>query len=160
MKLLFTIAFAALCMPQVAFSQVYKCTVNGAVAYQGTPCSGKNATQTLVSSSPPAGFEGCYAFRLHSATEGFTNTEGMRIVRDGGNDVLTDADGSAQGLRLRLRRATPAELKMLSRLFGATLSDGMSAADLDRPVGIYKSAKGYFLYAFFSSGPGERVPCK
>ena len=160
MKIIFLIVLAVLCMPQSAFAQVYKCTVNGAVAYQGTPCSGKNATQTLVSSSHPAGFEGCYAFHLHSATEGFTNTEGMRIVRDGGNDVLTDANGSTQGLRLRLRRATPDELKTLSRLFGVSLNDGLAAADLDRPVGIYKSSKGFFLYAFFSSGPGERVPCK
>jgi hypothetical protein len=166
---------AVLSLPGVeafaAEGAIYKCTVNGTVAYQSMPCpAGSDAVE--ISRSRNSELAGCYEVAFAPGDSGEASKEMFQVgVTSAGLELRSrkrDSSGAERPDRaIPLKVATDQELHELGAAFGLELFEGVSAAGTGpnyKPVGLYrgKTKDGeilYFAYFFYASGRALRIPC-
>jgi hypothetical protein len=150
---------------------IYKCTKNGAVAYQSMPCpAGSDAVE--VSRSRNDGLAGCYEVAFAPGDSGQPSTEWFQVAKTGAGLELRPRKRDLNGVErvlpgMPLKAATDLELRELSAAFGLELFEGVSAAGDGpnyKPVGLYRGRTQdgeilYFAYFFFANGRALRIPC-
>ena len=151
------------CAHSALAAEVYKCTVDGKVQYQGKPCEG-SAPPPLTQAEAKSSLVGCYVTPMKGMEEGI-------VVRRGTNSpyelVFTEGKKSQA---LALKPATTQELQQISSAFGVDVGEGLSMkwspdTPNQRPVGLYRgrdrAGKEVVLaYFFFDSGYATKIPCK
>ena len=124
------------CAHSALAAEVYKCTVDGKIQYQGKPCEG-SSPPALTQAEARSSLVGCYVTPMKGMEEGI-------VVRRGTNSpyelVFTEGKKS-QALPLKL--ATPQELQQISSAFGVDVGEGLSMkwppdTPNQRPVGLYR----------------------
>jgi hypothetical protein len=151
------------CAHSALAAEVYKCTVDGKIQYQGKPCEGSGPLAS-TQPDPRNSLVGCYTTPMKGMEEGI-------VVRRGTNSpyelVFTEGKKSQA---LALKPATTQELQQISSAFGVDASEGLSVkwppdTPNQKPVGLYRgrdrSGKEVVLaYFFFDSGFATKTPCK
>jgi hypothetical protein len=147
----------------VMAADVFKCTVDGKIQYQGMPCEG-SASSPRTSPESLSSMVGCYATPIKGMEEGV-------VVRRAANSpyelVFTEGKNSQV---LPMKPATIQEMQQISGAFGVNVTEGLSMkwpADTpnQRPVGLYqgrdREGKEVVLaYFFFDSGFATKSPCR
>lgn len=142
---------------------IYKCTRDGAVAYQSMPCPpGSEAIE--LSRSKNAELAGCYEAAFAPGDSGQPATESFQVLNTSAGLELRSGKRDAA---IPLKVATDRELRELSAAFGLELFEGVSATGGGpnyKPVGLYRGRTKdgeilYFAYFFYASGRALRVAC-
>jgi len=160
---------------------LYKCAKNGHSSYQDTPCD-RASSQTQLQAGGTNPMIGCYVAKFpawESAGTGSSEQFEIRAVTSGEYDLQFQ-----EGKNIRLKRATPEELRDVSNGFHLHLSDGLSMKWLPdapnkpytddarqsreqnrKPIGIYRGrlADGkniIFVFFFISNGLATKVDCR
>jgi hypothetical protein len=147
-------------------AEMYKCAKNGHSSYQDKPC-GPASSQTQFQNSHASSMIGCYVAKFaafDSGSNGSSEQFEIRASASSGSELLF------QGGTVPLKRATPDELREVSKGFHVHLSDGFSAkwpqgTPNQKPVGVYQGrgedGKELILAFFFmSNGLATRVSCR
>jgi len=151
------------CARFASAAEVFKCTVDGKVQYQGKPCEGA-APPAPTPAEARSSLVGCFVAPMKGMEEGFvvrraTKSPYELMVTEGKNSVA-----------LPLKLATPQEMQQISTGFGIDVSEGLSMkwppdTPNQRPVGLYRGRdrrgkEVVLAYFFFDSGYATRSPCR
>lgn len=146
-------------LASVGQADVYKCVKDGRATFQETPCDPASAAPIRMARK--SSLVGCFEFRFHSLSEGFSYSERMDVVAEGARYFLT---GTKDKKRMELRPAKPSEIEWMRKGGAEGIDEGLVIAALsgegERPVGIYRSGDLIFGYFFLANGPGTRVSCQ
>jgi hypothetical protein len=147
-------------------TEMYKCTKNGHSSYQDKPCGPSNS-QTQLQTGQTNSMIGCYVAKFpafESSSSGSSEPFEVRASASSGYEL------QFQGGTVPLKRATPDELREVSKGFHVHLSDGFSVrwpqgTPNQKPVGVYEGhgedGKTLILAFFFmSNGLATRVSCR
>lgn len=166
----YILALLLLLVSSVASAQVYKCTHNGHVAYQDSPCAGNDqAIQMHVGAESVDDLLGCFSVTPQSW--GSNNADFMIQVRRTDEGYQLRAIGSYWGSYssvFKLRRANRHELDAVSESSHAHLRAGLTVQwnpdQEPAPVGIYKVAgengETKYIMSFRNTwGPALKMAC-
>lgn len=113
------ILFAMTLLPTNARADIYKCTKDGAVAFQETPCAGTNVQTTRIEARGSEYFVACFET---------ANYRAPRIIQIRANGVgtyqLVD-EGNPLGSGIVLKKATHDELLAVSNGLHMRVDDGL-----------------------------------
>src|SRR5688572_6298151 len=115
-------------------AQVYRCTKNGAVTYQQTPCEAADGRSSERLDTVRS-LNGCYAASLDTIYRVRVRTVGLGAV-----EMIIDNE-AGQGKPVppfRMKRATADELRALGTTFGLVLREGVSLEGNAQSVANYK----------------------
>jgi hypothetical protein len=144
-------------------AEVFKCTVEGKIQYQGKPCEG-SAPSALTPSDARSSLVGCFVTPLKGMEEGIV----VRRATSSPYELVASEGKNSQALPLK--SATLQEMQQISSAFGIDVSEGLSMkwppdTPNQRPVGLYRGrdreGKDVVLaYFFFDSGYATRSQCR
>jgi hypothetical protein len=126
-------------LPINARADIYKCTKNGAITYQDTPCEGANVQATRVETPGSSNFVGCFA---SNTTTGFRVSVEIRANGAGTYQMVDEYNPLAAGITLRA--ATSEELQAVSNGLHMQVIEGLSR-DTGQPstINVYSVRYGY-----------------
>lgn len=168
-------------LAQPACAEIYKCTKDGKVTYQGSPCDPGSQTEKRDAVAGGSEMAGCFYFekprnsphiveRIKIETASADEYSGVFMYAKGafGADIADDMDQVAEQVKIKFRRATSKELDLatevtgIPQLAGIVLADRFASLHAYMYQGIYRSSSGYlanFEAMEGVSGLVEKRPC-
>jgi hypothetical protein len=144
-------------------AEVFKCTVDGHVQYQATPCEGAVPSERIQTGARSS-LVGCYTTPMTGLKEGFA----IRLGTSSPYELFFKEGKNSQGIPLKT--ATRQEMQRISAAFGIEVTEGLSMifppdTPNQKPVGLFKGrdAAGKDLvlaYFFFDAGIATKTTCR